>query len=133
MITEKYLKSKNFENFKYLGKPYDILCDDGKTELRVEVKGTKGMGNKVGITRNEILHSRDEYPPKHNKNTKVILSVVNNIQTKLVNNKWIANGGKLVHIDIMYFKEDIKGMFKNSRINHSLLILKLKIIRKISK
>ena len=116
MISEKYLKSKNFKNFKYLGKPYDILCDDGKTELRVEVKGTKGVGNKVGITRNEILHSRDEYPPKHNKNTKVILAVVNNIQTKLVNDKWIANGGKLVHIDIMYFKEDIKGMFKNSRI-----------------
>ena len=41
---------------------------------------------------------------------------MNNIQTKLVNDKWIANGGKLVHIDIMYFKEDIKGMFKNSRI-----------------
>ena len=116
IITEKYLKSKNFKNFIYLGKPYDILCDDGKTELRVEVKGTKGTGHKVGITRNEILHSRDEYSTKHNKNTKVILSIVNNIQTKLINNKWIANSGKLVHIDTMYFKEDIKKMFKNSRI-----------------
>ncbi len=116
LITKKYLESKKFKDFLYLGKPYDILCKDGKTELRVEVKGTKGTGDKVGITRNEILHSRDEYPPKHEKNTRVVLSIVNNIQTKLINNKWIASGGKLVHIDTMYFKEDIKKMFENSRI-----------------
>jgi len=115
-VTEKYLKSKKFRNFKLLGKPYDILCNDDKTELRVEVKGTKGMGHKVGLTRNEILHSRDEYPPKHNQNTQVFLSIVNNIKTSLSNKKWIASNGKVVHIDRMYFNEDINMMFKNSKI-----------------
>lgn len=115
-VTEKYLKSKKFKNFKLLGKPYDILCNDDETELRVEVKGTKGMGHKIGLTRNEILHCRDEYPPKHNKNTKVVLSIVNNIKTSLINKKWTADGGRVVHIDSMYFTEDINMMFKNSNI-----------------
>jgi len=131
MITEKYLKSKNFKNFIYLGKPYDILCNDNKTELRVEVKGTKGLGHNIGLTRNEILHSRDEHPPKHSKNTKVMLTIVNNIKTKLVNNKWIASGGKLAHIDKMYFKEDIKTMFKNSKIKPLTFDFEIKNHKKI--
>ena len=125
-VTEKYLKSKKFKNFERLGKPYDILCNDNETELRVEVKGTKGMGLKVRLTKNEILHSRDEYPPQHNKNTKVVLAIVNNIKTKLINKKWVAKHGKISHIDEMYFKENINMMFKYSKIKPVSFDLKIK-------
>jgi|TARA_B110000971_G_scaffold194775_1_gene208705 hypothetical protein len=115
-LTKEYLKNKKFKNFQFFGKPYDILCDDGSTELRVEVKGTKGKGFKVNITRNEILHSRDECNPKHNQNTKVILSIVNDIRTQLKNKKWLASGGQVAHLDKFYFKEDITKMFHKSTI-----------------
>lgn len=38
--------------------PFDILCRDGKRELRVEVKGTTSRGNVVLMTRNEVSHAR---------------------------------------------------------------------------
>jgi len=36
---------------------FDLLCRDGKRELRVEVKGTTSLGLSVLLTRNEVRHA----------------------------------------------------------------------------
>jgi len=41
------------------GKPYDLLCTRKAEELHVEVKGTRGNGNKVILTANEVQHAHD--------------------------------------------------------------------------
>ena len=38
--------------------PYDLLCRDGRRELRVEVKGTTSQGLSVLLTRNEVRHAQ---------------------------------------------------------------------------
>jgi hypothetical protein len=41
------------------GKPYDLLCTKkGKSPLYVEVKGTRSLGEKIIVTRNEVEFAR---------------------------------------------------------------------------
>lgn len=43
--------------------PYDLRCTRGDTaELHIEVKGTTSEGNRVLLTRNEVIHARSQYP-----------------------------------------------------------------------
>ena len=43
---------------KPLGKPFDLRCTKGDQELHVEVKGTRGKGTIVELTRNEVIHNQ---------------------------------------------------------------------------
>jgi hypothetical protein len=38
-------------------RPYDLLCEQPRRELHVEVKGTTGDGSRVELTRNEVEHA----------------------------------------------------------------------------
>jgi hypothetical protein len=51
---------------------YDLVCQRDGQELRVEVKGTTGLGEKILLPRNEVSHAREHYP-------KVVLFVVHGI------------------------------------------------------
>lgn len=41
---------------------YDLRCSRDDEELRVEVKGTTGLGEKVLLTANEVVHARERHP-----------------------------------------------------------------------
>ena len=41
-----------------VGKPYDLDCRSASEHFRVEVKGTRGDGAAVIVTRNEVRHAR---------------------------------------------------------------------------
>jgi hypothetical protein len=59
-LTIKFLEDLGCHSFKLVGKPYDIHCvtEDGRI-LHVEVKGTRGSGKVVELTRNEISHNQE--------------------------------------------------------------------------
>lgn len=41
---------------------FDLLCQSGSRELRVEVKGTTSQGARILLTRNEVTHARRVFP-----------------------------------------------------------------------
>jgi hypothetical protein len=41
---------------------FDLLCQRGTSELRVEVKGTTSQGDRILLTRNEVTHARRVFP-----------------------------------------------------------------------
>lgn len=41
---------------------FDLLCQRGTSELRVEVKGTTSEGSRILLTRNEVTHARRVFP-----------------------------------------------------------------------
>lgn len=41
-----------------VGKPFDLRCTKGGQELHAEVKGTRGNGKMVELTRNEVIHNQ---------------------------------------------------------------------------
>jgi hypothetical protein len=41
---------------------FDLVCQRGSSELRVEVKGTTSEGNRILLTRNEVTHARRVFP-----------------------------------------------------------------------
>lgn len=69
-------------------KPYDLRCTRRGQCLTVEVKGTKGNGASVLLTRNEVLHARSN--PKTS-----VLCVVSDIKLKYKNKSIEASGGEL--------------------------------------
>lgn len=42
--------------------PYDLRCSVGRHQLAVEVKGTRGTGSVIQLTRNEVAWMRHHYP-----------------------------------------------------------------------
>ena len=56
--VKHYDKDRGYEVTK-LGKPYDLLCTKGHEVIHVEVKGTRGDGKKVIVTKNEISDARN--------------------------------------------------------------------------
>ena len=42
-----------------IGAPFDLHCTKGHRELHAEVKGTRGKGKVVKLTRNEVLHNQE--------------------------------------------------------------------------
>jgi len=66
---------------------FDILCRRGAEELRVEVKGTRSVGEKVLITEPEVVHAR-----KHAAH--MALCVVSGIVARWTEEgEWSASGG----------------------------------------
>ena len=41
-----------------IGKPFDLRCTKGAQELHAEVKGTRGKGKRVELTKNEVIHNQ---------------------------------------------------------------------------
>lgn len=70
--------------------PYDLHCTRDGEELRVEVKGTQGLGAQVIITANELGHARANHP-------LVSLIVVSGIVVE--GDQRIASGGTLRQFD----------------------------------
>ena len=60
----KHLEKKGFTNIKDVGKnhSYDIAAKLNGTDFYIEVKGTISLGEKVVLTKNEVLLHRQEHP-----------------------------------------------------------------------
>ena len=65
---------------------YDLSCTKEGSELRVEVKGTTGLGEHVFLTANEVEHARSHYP-------NVSLFVVSEISLETGDDGPISSGG----------------------------------------
>lgn len=70
---------------------YDLRCTRDGQELRVEVKGTTGLGEKVLLTANEVAHARQQQP-------NVSLFVVSAIELS-EDGPPVASGGTLARYD----------------------------------
>ena len=44
---------------QHIGAPFDLRCTKGDRELHAEVKGTRGKGKVVKLTRNEVRHNQE--------------------------------------------------------------------------
>lgn len=66
---------------------FDLLCQRGSDELRIEVKGTTSAGRSILLTRNEVTHARRVFP-------RVALYVLADIElTALGSTAFEASGG----------------------------------------
>jgi len=63
-VAMKHLEKKGFTNIKDVGKnhSYDIAAKLNGVDFYVEVKGTISLGEKVVLTKNEVLLHRQEHP-----------------------------------------------------------------------
>ncbi len=63
-VAMKHLEGKGFTNIKDVGKnhSYDIAAKLNGIDFYIEVKGTMSLGEKVVLTKNEVLLHRQEYP-----------------------------------------------------------------------
>ena len=63
-VAMKHLEKKGFTNIKDVGKnhSYDIAAKLNGIDFYIEVKGTISLGEKVVLTKNEVLLHRQEYP-----------------------------------------------------------------------
>jgi hypothetical protein len=68
--------------------PYDLRCVRGEEEVRVEVKGTTGLGEEVFLTKNEVEHAR--------ANTeRMALAIVSGIRLVRTKDGPATQGGEL--------------------------------------
>jgi hypothetical protein len=67
---------------------YDLHCKSGVNELFVEVKGTRGRGESVFLTRNEVKLARKQ-------SAKCVLAVVDSIKVSGTKKRPRATGGTL--------------------------------------
>jgi hypothetical protein len=66
---------------------FDLICQRGSSELRVEVKGTTSEGSRILLTRNEVTHARRVFP-------RIALYVLADIvATKLDDGNYRIGGG----------------------------------------
>jgi len=69
--------------------PYDLKAKKNEEELYIEVKGKEGPAESVDVSRNEVIHCKENYG-------KSVLVVVKNVKTKLTQKGlWNASGGKI--------------------------------------
>ena len=63
-VAMKHLEKKGFTNIKDVGKDrsYDIAAKLNGIDFYIEVKGTMSLGEKVVLTKNEVLLHRQEHP-----------------------------------------------------------------------
>ena len=63
-VAMKHLEKKGFTNIKDVGKnhSYDIAAKLNGVDFYIEVKGTISLGEKVVLTKNEVLLHRQEHP-----------------------------------------------------------------------
>ena len=70
---------------------FDLLCSkEGFKERKVEVKGTRGLGNSVILTSNEVKSAND-------KTTITDLIIIHSIELERKENVIKVNGGKVKH------------------------------------
>ena len=69
-------------------KPYDLVVSKKDIEIRVEVKGTATSGEKVFLTKNEVINAREN---------RTDLFILFNI--KVDRKSYIASGGEKKHIE----------------------------------
>ena len=72
------------------GKPYDLLCTKDSEIIHVEVKGTRGDGSKIFLTKNEVEHAGGT-------GYRTDLVIVHGIRLEQANDSWSATGGELKH------------------------------------
>jgi hypothetical protein len=91
-VAMKLLEKKGFTNVKDVGKnhSYDIAAKlDGK-DFYIEVKGTISLGEKVVLTKNEVLLHRQEHP----NNALIVVSQIDLDRSEPPS----AQGGKVLFI-----------------------------------
>jgi len=73
-VAMKQLEKRGFTNIKDVGKnhSYDIAAKLNGVDFYIEVKGTISLGEKVVLTKNEVLLHRQEYP----NNALVVVSQI---------------------------------------------------------
>lgn len=91
-VAMKHLEHKGFTNIRDVGKnhSYDIAAKlDGK-DFYIEVKGTMSLGEKVVLTKNEVLLHRQEFP----KNALIVVSQIELERSEPP----VATGGKVLMV-----------------------------------
>ncbi|WP_257461315.1 protein NO VEIN domain-containing protein [Archangium lipolyticum] len=68
-------------------KSFDLHVQDGERELFVEVKGTKTVGSRILLTRNEVEFAR-------RNRDKMVLYVFHSMRVREVNGEMIVEGGE---------------------------------------
>jgi hypothetical protein len=73
-VAIKHLEKKGFTNIKNVGKShsYDIAAKLNGIDFYIEVKGTISLGEKVVLTKNEVLLHRQEHP----RNALIVVSQI---------------------------------------------------------
>ena len=91
-VAMKHLKKKGFTNIKDVGKnhSYDIAAKLNGIDFYIEVKGTISLGEKVVLTKNEVLLHRQEHP----NNALIVVSRIDLNRSEPPS----AKGGKVLFI-----------------------------------
>ena len=91
-VAIKHLEGEGFTNIKDVGKnhSYDIAAKLNGIDFYIEVKGTMSLGEKVVLTKNEVLLHRQEYP----NNALIVVSKIDLNRSEPPS----AKGGKVLFI-----------------------------------
>lgn len=91
-VAMKHLAKKGFTNVKDVGKnhSYDIAAKLDGIDFYIEVKGTISLGDKVVLTKNEVLLHRQEHP----SNALIVVSQIDLDRSEPPS----AKGGKILFI-----------------------------------
>ena len=93
IIRESFeCKVRNLPRMPRKSFPYDLKAIKNNQELPVEVKGKSDIGEKVIVSRNEVIHS------KNNTQNSVFI-LVHSIKARLTPKGYKASGGKLVELN----------------------------------
>jgi hypothetical protein len=110
-VAMKLLEKKGFTNVKDVGKnhSYDIAAKLGGIDFYIEVKGTISLGEKVVLTKNEVLLHRQEYP----NNALIVVSQIDLDRSEPP----LANGGKVLFISPWQIKDaDLEALGYDYRV-----------------
>jgi hypothetical protein len=111
-VAIKQLKKKGFTNIKDVGKnhSYDIAAKLNGTDFYIEVKGTISLGEKVVLTKNEVLLHQQEHP----NNALIVVSQINLER----NEPPSVKGGKVLFISPWKINEsDLEALGYDYRIS----------------
>jgi hypothetical protein len=91
-VAMKQLEKRGFTNIRDVGKnhSYDIAAKLNGVDFFIEVKGTISLGEKVVLTKNEVLLHRQEHP----RNALIVVSQINLDRSEPPS----AKGGKVLFI-----------------------------------
>lgn len=110
-VAMMLLEKKGFTNIKDVGKnhSYDIAAKLDGIDFYIEVKGTISLGEKVVLTKNEVLLHRQEYP----NNALIVVSQIDLDRSETPS----ANGGNAVFISPWQIKdEDLEALGYDYRV-----------------
>jgi hypothetical protein len=110
-VAIKLLEKKGFSNIKDVGKnhSYDIAAKLNGIDFYIEVKGTISLGEKVVLTKNEVLLHRQEHP----NNALIVVSQIDLDR----NEPPSAKGGKVLFVSPWEIKDsDLEALGFDYRI-----------------